>query len=594
MSKELKYPQIKEIFRKMPLDEFMSKNVSKIPKNIPENIKKKLLEDAKFFSELGITTDDPEKYLAMLQQKTNKKANDKVVQAYPNYDEYMYFQPPRNTQKWVQAVKDMYYRIHKGSDGSEALNHVMSGWDNMEKLDFQNWLKFYEEGAHKKYAQVNYWEDANRAGYFVPIYPEPIKPPATNNAQDIDFAKDPETHPSVSAEEKRHIIEKQRQKIIGRLDSAEKLLRSHEGQTFAGKEFETLLEAIYQLKKKIQMVNKISISVKLYEDMIIRESNVLVRQGFVKAANLLVKIAQQGMPAPPEPPNPVANVGQPGNKPGEGPGLTPPGLGPTDTSAPTDPTTEAAPLDTGKPSPGMEEFLEGLDTGNDTFDEEDEKLEVMDTDDLVVITAQEAPMPPPMPAPDLEVSEDQIKDDPEAKAGRDFDKVIDSAFANITIKDVVDKLEDVSKIFKVREIPRQLSIIDMMLDHLNMASLFPTLSEAINKSLESNQYISTRIDNILSQLRGTLDTKNLDLKGESPTVNNPGVQSAKEKIEGDVEKEKARKQMRKNLENEALMDQGKPKPEIEVEEDLSQPAALQGAPPAALPPPAPPIPPPPR
>jgi hypothetical protein len=581
MSKELKYPQLKEILKKLPLDEFMKKNVSKIPKNIPEDVKNKLLEDAKFFSELGITTDDPEVFDSLT--KKHKKA-------YPNYDDYMYIQPPRDTQKWLQAVKDMYYRIHKGASDTDALNQVISGWSDMEKLDFKNWLKFYEEGAHKKYAQVNYWEDANRAGYFVPVYPEPVKTPI-NNVQDIEYAKDPNTHPTLSNEEKRRIIEKQRQKIIGRLDSAEKLLRSEEGQTFAGKEFETLLEAIYQLKKKIQMVNKISLSTKLYEDMIVRESNILIRQGFVKAGNLLSKVAQ-GMPAPAEPPNPVANVGIPGNIPGEGPGLTPPGAGPTDTAAPADPSGQSAPVEPPKPeavSNGMRSFLEGLDTSNDTFDPDDkEELEVLDNDDIVV--SAQAVESPNIEVSEDQVSEDQIKNDPGIKADKDFDKIIDSAFDGLTMQDVVNKLEDISKVFKVREIPRQLAMVDLMLDRLGLASLFPTLSEAINKSLEANQYVSTRIEDILSRLRGTLQTKDLDLMGNSPTTNSPGIQSAKEKIESDLEKEKTRKQMRKNLENQELTNQEKPKPEIEVQEDLAQPTALKGAPPPAVAPPTPPPP----
>ncbi len=39
--------------------------------------------------------------------------------------------------------------------------------------------------------------------------------------------------------------------IIGRLNSAEKLLSSHQGQMFAGSEFERLLSSIYELKKQV-------------------------------------------------------------------------------------------------------------------------------------------------------------------------------------------------------------------------------------------------------------------------------------------------------------------------------------------------------
>ena len=39
-------------------------------------------------------------------------------------------------------------------------------------------------------------------------------------------------------------------------DTAEKLMRSDEGEIFAGKEIEPVLESLYQLKKKIQMMMK--------------------------------------------------------------------------------------------------------------------------------------------------------------------------------------------------------------------------------------------------------------------------------------------------------------------------------------------------
>ena len=52
------------------------------------------------------------------------------------------------------------------------------------------------------------------------------------------------------------------------------------------------MEAIYTFKKKVQLVNKLSVSTRLYEDMIVREGNVLKRHGFSKAADMLYSLAQ--------------------------------------------------------------------------------------------------------------------------------------------------------------------------------------------------------------------------------------------------------------------------------------------------------------
>lgn len=620
MKKSPQYPQGEAIFRETPLDEFIRKHIKQLPKDMPKKVKEKLLHDAKFLAEHGIKTDRPERALEGISSEI-------VSKAYPNFDQYMFIQPERDTKKWIQSVQDLFSQIHNGKSREEALANITSGWEKMEKQDFENWLRFYQADEHQKYkagqvqkmaqanpGMINYWEDANRAGYFVPIIPERQMPQAQrpvlqeiNNTVDINAAE-AAAQANMAAAEKRNLIEMQRNKIIGRLDSAEKLIRSPEGQQFAGPEFETLLEIVYQLKKKIHMVNKLSVSTRLYSDMIVREANILSKKGFIKAASFLHSVAQD-MPAPAEAKNPLDNSGIPGNLPGEGPGLQPPGLGPMGAgnappSAPADPTTESGPppappgiaagKNTGLPggaieaapaplSEGMREFLDGLDFGNDTFDNEDE-LEVHD--DELLATAQAIPTArtdaPPRDAPDnIEMNEDQA--DPGNAPSKDFDSLLDTAFSGLTVYDVVSKLEEVAKIFKVREIPRQLAFIDLMLNQLGLASLFPTLAEAINKSLDSNQYISTRIDDILSQLRGTLKTKDIDLTGQEQEQS-PEAQQVKQKLTQENDQAKARKQMRKDLENQELAGVNKISPEIDVAQEMAEgelptPAPASQAPP---------------
>jgi hypothetical protein len=82
---------------------------------------------------------------------------------------------------------------------------------------------------------------------------------------------------------------------------------------------------------------------------------------------------------------------------------------------------------------------------------------------------------------------------------------LDKAFENITVKDVAKRLQALSTVFKNREIARQLSIIDLMLDKLGIAGLFPQLAEATKSALESNQYSSIRIEEVLSKLMSVID-----------------------------------------------------------------------------------------
>jgi hypothetical protein len=432
------------------------------------------------------------------------------------------------------------------------------------------------------------------------------------SGQDVDYARDA-ISTDLSSAEKKQIIEKQRHKIISRLDSAEKLLRSQDGQLFAGKELESLLESIYQLKKKLQMINKISMSTRTYDDLIIREANILTKRGFHKAGQALYSLSQGQMPAatPPAPPN--QGSGSVGGLPSMGPGM--PQTPPESADNATPPNLD------GEPSKGMSKFLENLDTSGistleDTQDSEDDKLEVIDeldvsdsNDDIMVSEAQDMAPSSTIPAESVELPEDvpqatipqselskSIENDikkeleqPTSTTHKDFDNMIDAAFSNLGVEDIVYKLEDLAKIFKTREVPRQLAIVDMMLDSLGLASYFPSLSEATNKALESNNYISTRIEDILSKLRGSMKTRDLDLRGEEGNEPSPEVEMLKKNLKKQEEKEKAKKEMRKKQEEkemEAFDTSIKETPEIEIEEDLAQPIS----PPAASPTPPPPKP----
>jgi hypothetical protein len=181
-------------------------------------------------------------------------------------------------------------------------------------------------------------------------------------------------------------------------------------------------------------------------------------------------------------------------------------------------------------------------------------------------------------AESLEVTEDDIKskDKPISNDTVEFDNQIDNAFKNVTISDVVAKLEKISKYYKTREHPRELSIVDMMLDSLGLASLFPSLSEALNKSLEANNYISTRVDDILSKLRGAVATQEKSSKPSEPE--RPEITGIKNKLQEDQDKETKRKQMRKEQEASELDNKGKETPEVEIEEDLASPPTPAKAP----------------
>jgi len=146
---------------------------------------------------------------------STKNADDK--RAYPNYDQYMNIPNQHNMEKWINAVKTIYSLEKNGINRIQCIHQATSGWKITEISDFLNWLRFYEQGAHLKYKMAQLWYENGAPGYFLQIKPDPVKETPTQiTDQDIDFAREEAS----SNAEKRQIIEKQRSKIIGRLDSA--------------------------------------------------------------------------------------------------------------------------------------------------------------------------------------------------------------------------------------------------------------------------------------------------------------------------------------------------------------------------------------
>jgi hypothetical protein len=488
---------------------------------------------------------------------------------YPNFDGGIRPQVHYDMQKWLNAIKEIYNRKSQGFEYKKVFDSVTFGWSAPEVRDFVSWMKFYGEGSHMKYKVAqNFYE--GEPGYYLHL-----EKPDEQKAVDV-----PKSLMRIEEERnEQEVIKRQKQKIIGRLDSLEKLIRSEEGHLFSGDQLEALLESVFSLKRMVALVKKKTASVTTYKDLIFREGNVLNKSGFFKAAEVIFSFAQNvddvvkelesGSSINPSPaPGPTEQVGVSGGLPADMPSTT---------SVVQDEVKEQIPK-------GLSNFLNNLETGgisNKDDLEVDDELEVNDGE--FVSEAQVNPIsngPQPNLQPEGQVKpiqpkgevELEVSEDPEQlENGDKFDDVMDSALKNVTTSDIVDKLEDLAKIFKVREVPRQLFIVDMMLNSVGIASLFPSLSEAINKSLESNNYISTRIEDIISKLRGTLQTNEIDLKSEDTTDEFSGL---RDKLQENDRKEKERKEKKKKLEDESLdsVDDGsKETPEVEIEEDLVPP-----------------------
>jgi hypothetical protein len=538
--------------------------------------------------------------------------------AYPNFAEYRSTMPSYDLGKWMNAMRDIYIKTHLGASRNQAVEQIAGAWDIMERNAFLDWMRYYESGDMNKYkkAQHSYYvnDDIN---YFVPnpkMVPSPIlnlNEQISNIPQNANIvSQKPE---EISKEEKRKMIEEHRRKILGRLNSAEKLLSSQQGQFFAGQDFEKLLTAIYELKKQIQTVNKMSLSAQTIIDLIVRQANILNTGGYKNASDFMIKLAQNtpgdfsvnlgAIPAGGSQPDAGGSLGNPTVD------LTQPAGG-VETSNEKHITTDSA----------VGKFLENLDdsgltTENDVDGESDKNADddveidndvILDQEimpenenDLVVHAqavpeTKKKPAADPVPKANLEVESparkdigitpEEVKHAPEMSSIKDdFDALIDSAFSHLTVSDVVNKLEQVNKVFRNREISRQLAIVDVMLDHLGLAPYFPSLAEANNKQLEANQYCLTRIDDILSKLRGTMEVSKIDLTNEHQK-STPQSDAAKSILQQEETKEKQRKDVKKQLQDQSMLEKAtKPQGEVEgVQQELAQPTQVE-APPAPKP-----------
>lgn len=520
--------------------------------------------------------------------------------AYPS-DPWRNTQPIRSMDKWLASFQEVL-NLQPEKGRLKAVAMVTEDWDTSERDDFINWMRYYEGSNHLKYKKAQMMLEN---GYYIPGGQKPDTQPASSVISTIPGAKETvDLPPPVSPEligldPKKEKLEAHKKKLISRLDSLEKLLRNDISQEFVGAEISNFIRSIHDLKVNFYGLKLASIST--CNDLIIQKSNLLASKGFTKSASMLVKHAQVD-PAPPTPDPTNVDNATPANNP-QGAPMTPPDLPETPVDLSTKPNVDATKkflknmgggtftdLDENKSDDDIELELES--------DDEDLDLDSLDSDpeELLTVIAQAAPISPQSPLPNdvtpapaetpaasqPEPASDAVPVEGDTVAevtqhSEDIDAMIEQAFGKVTVEMIISKLEEVSKIFKTKEIPRQLSIIDFMLDKLGMGTFFPQLSEASGKAIESSNYISSRIDNVLSHLRGVIKGTSIDLvNGEG----DPKIEAIKNRLQEQQDKDMAKKEQR-------ALEEDKETPVMEIEQPDVTPEVNTPAVPVPATPPVP-------
>lgn len=542
--------------------------------------------------------------------------------AYPQDEYAKMIEPPRNLTKWTQTMRELYDQAQRGMDFKRAFDSVTHQWDDMEKLDFKHWLNFYQENAHQKYKSAQY-SHLNNGGATIPTKALRSVLPQMPDMNGLAPAVEVENQRVES--ERKAIVQKKIQALISRLNSAEKISTQPEVQLALQKVLsigvEQWVSLLQQLKREIQLAPMRGYSSQTLEDLIYKNANRLRVIGKDQAATFLIKFAQLGTPMPTNSmdvvnmnPIDVPMGGQPvmpsfkEDAPGPTVGL--PGAAPSSAAAPTGPMAEPMEAQPEEENPILKKFLELLAGPNEDSNKADMDLQEPndqlvvseeDFDDLKIVRAQAIPMdspkplrdsiqaPVPLAAPnqipqeaplveeeELVLPEEELVSPEEESIPEMSDKKVDpfdAALTSVTMSDLISLLESVANVFRARELPRSLTKADLMMSQLGLSSFFPSLGDAIKSALESNSYCSTRVEDILSKLKGTmLSPMNIDLGGDE-------VGKIKSNLARQDEMEKAKKEKRR-LQN--LQDEVSPPAEeiTQVPEEIAQaPAQIKTAPP---------------
>lgn len=539
-----------------------------------------------------------------LSEKANQSCIADTVEktAYPQAPSGDNMKKPYDISKWIDATKDIYSRVYRlGLPFSKAMEHVTANWDKMEKLDYKHWLRFYNEGVPSKYpklAGLGFRKSAqgyvSDNGFSFPlasllerernIEPEQPKKPDRNEVKDK--------------------IESHRKRILSRLSSAEKLLTSVDGQDFAGEEQEFMLKLLQDLKRKVQTANKISLNSSIFEDFIYRTANYMGAKGSKKGQAFFVKIAQDPFT-----------------------GLSPDLMGGAGGStAPAGESSGNPVQDTRDVFREMKEMAENLeDTGiifYDADDDPDERKEKFkkekpapaapadpaqtspaqaksassDFDEIVVlaqdmpeeeISIGEAETAPPEDRPSRqrprvqpEAQPDQggqltVHEDEVFGPEDNTDDIIDEALEQVTVHDAINLLEMLVSIYQQREVPRQLSKLDMVMDQLGLAAYFPQLGEAQSKALDSNQYVSTRLEDMLAKLKGSVESSEANSWVQQERTVDPATQNVQKDLKEKQEKDEKRKEMRREKSDAKLMGDDKKEVQQQAEQELAGPTNIE-------------------
>ena len=390
-------------------------------------------------------------YYAILKESYKKSKLKKT--AYPNISlEGRGVGEPFDLNKWIDVVHNIYESVN---NNQMSINNAVDYYSNSldikrnEDVKFKKWLKYYSSGEHLKYSEENKEGKMKKQSVFMsglsPSNPNYYHDKANNMPGDsiagevLRMKNSPRKPPSdgdgfLSWRSKLHTACRRIDKLL-RLKCPPDTYRE-------------LAQTLFNLSVQISELQPRTAS-----DVTHRTANKLKRLGFVKEANILTRVAEEG--------DDLIKVAQ---------DAAPPDL----EEAPPQPPPDQAqqPGAEAGPTPGPE----GVEA-QPPEQEEEKKSPIPSPDDVEPAKLEDIE---PIPGPQV----------------GEYDKLA----GDLTLSDASEKLDQVAGMLADRRVIRHLAEFDIMLDKLGIASMFPELAESQSKLIDAYSYGLTRVTKMMGQL----------------------------------------------------------------------------------------------
>jgi len=432
-----------------------------------------ILDDFGTKRQPGIT----KKVFEMLKDKEDVSIDDiknavsscfKTKRAYPNttgvYREYNHDKVDIN--KWITTMAN----INQSEDEIGTLEQLTSSWNETEKYNFIQWMKYYEENSHMKYG---FDKKANYLNFvFDHEMEQALKDPVLGQEEEV------KVEPEVQIPQKRiQTLQDYKKSLVSRLMSAERLLAKFV-DVLPEQKWQFLYDTLTRLKGEATQL-KVAQTI---NDRVIRAANIFDDNDFQEGAQELRKIAA-----------PAGNIAKRIEKAlGGGEGAEE-GAGAADLGDDLMDMPNELDLPGGEAGPGGE---------TPPMDEPapDEGLDAPPAGDELDVPEPDGGEEPSPDEPDLDVPE-PTTEEPELDVSEPAGA--DNPFAGSNPEDVINIINPLLQSARSRVNVRILTKADMMLEGLGVASYLPELSEAIGKQIECDNYIANRLEKIIGKLQGS-------------------------------------------------------------------------------------------